>query len=623
MKNKIIIKILTVLIIFMGFMFGIFAGGIEITEVRPSKILYFTGEPGSVRIGIINRGNTTIKGMLKVKDEWNIDKSKYIYSENINLNAGQKKVINVAWQIGRYLYGHALRASVIVNNKTVGTKAEFFQVALKNDWFRMFILNGGGAAEKPSRGKNPFVTYNNFSNHFSYAYSDFSHLAPEPDIYYSGQGRYRIDKKKLIEQIKKSHELGIQSGAYTLNTGGGPACYELARKHPEWFLRDNRGAFHLCKRQVSPVELAYPADKRPSAWYLLAPDFGNPEVVKYSADEIVRAIKMFDWDSVFFDVAPYGMIHYPVNMYSFKKNTMYTWDGKPLHRGKDPDALSAKILRRVRKIIRKSYPDVVLWYNGTSPKHTFKRKQVYACLEDSQTAALCELQGSQLVNPKSTWNNWRSLYEKLVSDRDTYMKKPKLVNTILATGYLYNKSFPKIFKSSRELWTMTKHLGSMLIATRYHPCLLTTGSWRPSTQFMTRYSAFLWEKDIKLMKKPWKKITVDSNREVWWEELVYTREKDSFIDTIIHIINSPEKENIDQAVKNDPPAARYVKIKMKTSGNNKAVKVWAVSSYNYNDKVREPKQILLKHKIIDNKIIVKVPPFVYHTMIVIRKNKTK
>jgi hypothetical protein len=620
------LKVLVVPPICVLFALCLFADSVEITDVRPSKIMYSSGEQGRASIVVRNSTASDVPGVLTVSDEWDVDESREVWEEEIGVPAGQDRVFDITWDAGDELYGHALRAVVMVDGKVVAERAEFFQVSVRDNWFRMFIINGGGRKDVAVRDKNPFATYYNFTNHFSYAEADFARLAPEPDVYYSGQARYRIDKKELIDSISFRHELGIRAGAYTVNVTGGPAGYELARQHPEWFLRDERGAFHACNRPVSPVDLAYPPDKRPKEWCLLAPDFGNPDVVQYGADEVVRAIAMFDWDAFFFDVAPYGMIHYNVNSSNQPNAVMYTWDGALWHRGKDPDSFSVETLRRVRRIIRESYPHQVLWYNGANPEHAFMRKQSYAALEDPLGGTLCELQGVQLINPTSPWHNWRSLFEFLMANRSIYFEDPRLDTTVLALGYLYNLSFDsrmsaEAFEASRDTWAMANHIGAFFIAGHFHPCLTSSSSWRPSTQFMTRYSSLLWAENVKLMANPWDTITVNSNREVWWEEAVYTRETDSFKDTIIHILNSPEQETIDPEVSEDPPPARYVEVAMKMGENHGDVRVWALSPYNYADTLRQPKQSRLTPHISGGKLVVELPPFVYHTAVVIRESK--
>ena len=87
---------------------------------------------------------------------------------------------------------------------------------------------------------------------------------------------------------------------------------------------------------------------------------------------------------------------------------------------------------------------------------------------------------------------------------------------------------------------------------------------------MTRYSALLWGKDIRLLKDAWKTYTVNSNREVWWEDTVYRREGPQTTDTLIHIVNPPELESVDLKVATDPHPARHVEVEFPLHGSANA-----------------------------------------------------
>ncbi len=637
MENKLSLKHSIIFTLLFGLLCGNAFSSAFISDVRPSKVLYIIGEddPGKAAITLKNSGLSDIRGTLTVMEEWEIDDSREVWKSEVDLKAEEEKVIDITWDLGSHLYGHGLRASLTVNGKVVSKKAEFFQTAKRENWFRMFMLNGGGLADRETRDNNPFVTYGNFGNHFGYALSDFAALAPEPKIYYSGQGSRLIVKQEMIETIRKSQELGGRHGSYVQSCGAAAAGYELARKHPEWFLRDTRGAFHTVasNRPFSPIDLAYPPDKQPAGWYLLAPDLGNPEVAEFGAKEIVRSIDMFNFDAVFFDSVVYGLLFYPHNQWfpPSDSRSFWTWDGEHYFRGKDPDATSADIQRRVREIIRKSHPKVVLWYNNADPTKAERREQSLAALDDPKSGTLHENQGLQLIRQNYPQHNWRAYFEILVAHRDKYMADPEfpgLEDTIRAVGYMYNRTFhtagdltEEEWIASRDTWTTARHVGALYISGTYHPCLTSSTAWRPTTQFMTRYSSFLWDEGIRLMDKPWEKIDVISNREVWWEETVYTKGNDSFHDTIIHLVNSPETENVDIKLTEDPPAVMQMEVEMKLSGDKEPVAVWALTPYDYDDEIREPEAIRITPEISGGRMLFKVPPFTYYTMLVIRETK--
>jgi len=255
-------KRLMLAIALLGIMVGqalplIAAESVTIVKVKPSKVLYLFGEDATAQIILKNNTQTVQKGNLVVREEWDLTESREVASVKVSLNPGEEKSIPIKWNVGNVMYGRALRATFLQNGKEVARNVEFFQVAGANNWFRTMIINGGGIADRPARDTDPFVTYTNFDNHFAYAASDFACLAPEEDVWYSGQTGYYIEKRKLIEGIKRRRSIGVRSGAYTNSSTGGIPGYELARRHPEWFVRDEKGAFLFgWKTGVSPIDLS-------------------------------------------------------------------------------------------------------------------------------------------------------------------------------------------------------------------------------------------------------------------------------------------------------------------------------------------------------------------------------
>lgn len=628
MKLNIYLSSIILLSISVLYSEGLYASPVVIVMVRPSKITYLVGENAKSSITLNNSTSSNIKGILKVTDEWDSDNAREIFSREISVPAKGETAVDVSWINNNECYGHALKAEFLLDGKTISNKSEFFQVSRKDNWFRTFIINGG-SNRNPNRVANlPFSTYSNYKNFFAYALSDCVALAPEPDFYYSGQTAYPIDKKKMIADIRDSHNMGCRSGGYTQTVTGGPAGYEFARQHPDWFARDPRGAFHTSGSPVSPIFLDGPVDKKPPkeytsrTFFMLVPDFGNPQMRRYAADEIVRAFEMFDFDAMYFDTYPYGMFYWPNRGYD---ETMFTWEGKPLNRGKDPDPFTVEILSEIRRIIRKSCPDIAIWYNGLLSIAAWKHATDIAALKVSQTGSLVELQGKSIIDD-APYSNWRVLYESLINRRNMIMKNPEINSASFLVGYLYNTYFDKLmskeeFQASRDTWTMSNHLGSIILASHFHPCLLCSSSFRPSVQFMTRYSSFLWDERIRLLDRPWERMSVISNREVWWEEACYERQCDTFKDTIIHLVNAPEKETTDYKASEDPPSVQNAILEMNAPAKPGIIKAWMMEPYNYDNAAQEPTQIELDVRRSDHMITIPLPPFTYHAMIVVREYK--
>lgn len=595
---------------------------VAIERIHPNKILYLFNETATAQIALKNTSDAPQKGELVATEEWDLLESRKVWSGPVELKPGEAKTVSFQWNVGNIMYGRALRVAFTQAGKTVAKGVEFYQVADPKDWFRCFLINGGGGADQETMKTDPFVTYGNFDNHFAYMLSGFSHLAPQEDEWVGGQFTVRWNKKEMIERIRARQALGIRAGAYTIGATGGPAGYEFARQHPDWMLRNKKGAFLLSwDSPVSPVEVARKTTEPLTTWYALAPDLGNPDVVQYGAEEIVRAIKVFGWDSVFFD-GIYSVLPdapgYPFG---------YTWDGQPSTRNTTADKLSVQCVRKVIEIIRKSYPNISLWYNGSGPRPGDPLAEAHASsLQDLNCGTLFEIQGGQVANPNYHGHQWRNLYEIWVNERNQLQKAKGLNDPVLATGYMYNMDPVSVmtkeeFAATRDTWTTANHIGAFLIAARIHPCVLCSTGFRPAMQFMTRYSSLLWSRDVKWVKEPWKTINVESNREVWWEECVYTRETPAYKDTMIHLLNSPDEEDITFKAAKDPEAAKYVEVELITDGDPKKVQACALQMYGYDSNQREPTIVPLKTEIDGRKVIVEVPQFKYHTLIVFRQKK--
>jgi hypothetical protein len=90
---------------------------------------------------------------------------------------------------------------------------------------------------------------------------------------------------------------------------------------------------------------------------------------------------------------------------------------------------------------------------------------------------------------------------------------------------------------------------------------------------------------------------------------------------LIHVINSPESERIDPNEPSDPPAAKYVEVEMEFDGDRSSLEVWALQRYDYEAVSREPVQKKLTPEFDGSTMIVELPPFKYHTLLVIRRGK--
>jgi hypothetical protein len=234
--------------------------------------------------------------------------------------------------------------------------------------------------------------------------------------------------------------------------------------------------------------------------------------------------------------------------------------------------------------------------------------------------------------PGSTFNNWRRCYDSYAEQRDAVTQR---YGTAVTAGYT----------AAYWSWPTESHLGALYLATQMHPCNChQPGTW-PATQFMTRYSAILWQPDVKTIKEPEKLFAVETARPIWWEKSVYRRPVAKGEDLLVHLVNSPETETVDIKREIVPPAAAC-KVTLTIPEKKKVRSVWVLEprtkplddggatatmtlepdgktwAHKTGSLCRTgPSQVELKPVINGDRATVEVPPFHYYSLVVFRLEK--
>jgi hypothetical protein len=253
-------------------------------------------------------------------------------------------------------------------------------------------------------------------------------------------------------------------------------------------------------------------------------------------------------------------------------------------------------------------------------------------LADSKAGRLWEHQSAQITDPNYFSHNWRCLFEAYLDQRDgTRQEKndfgKKLSDIVVSGGLHYSNFYLKMgdngkaeFLKTRNQWAWANHAISLMAATQMH--FFGGGyAFRPISQLMTRYSKFFWDEDLKIVDKTYRKFAVDSLREIWWEEVVYTRETPEYTEYIFNLVNSPDVEKPHMFIYNDPEVADDVEIAMLKFNSTDGIKAWAMSPYDYQAAVKEPKHSEIKPKLVDGEVVLEVPEFTYFSLVVVRKYK--
>jgi hypothetical protein len=443
------------------------------------------------------------------------------------------------------------------------------------------------------------------------------------------QGRYAAGR-----------QLGIMGTFYQTFSYAGQMGYEVLRKHPEFCLYDPNGQFAvdpIYGGYPNPFELASPMeigpkrqvrkpylDRRLTSWQHGVMNYASEDTVRYMAECIKEHATFLNCDGIYVDG----------NIGIYRG---YAHDGKPnvpTDKYDDYVALNARNHRVFSETLKAENPNFGTWYNWTAGASEHYGSQGHINYHGTGGSKLDPRDDA--VRAAAGWRNVMFLDETprqffgedagpcypdrhlrhLCDNRDYLVQK---IGANLIQGYIAN--YMGIEQESppgpdRWGWAAHNYLGAQHIATQHHVVSWFLPSWRPTLQFMTRYSRFLWAPDIKLVPEAEKLVSVTGTDQVWWQRLVYRRDTADGHDLIVHLVRIPPFKKWDLKWLDEPKPLEGVRITANV-GSGKLRDVQAMRPY-YFDEPQQPVQRTVEAVVNNGRIEITVPEVRYHTMIVFR-----
>ncbi len=615
--------------------------GMEVCRIQPDKIVYPENTAGTMTVVVRNTGVEKESSTLRISEEWNLEKPEFLHTAEITLEPGQTKTLQFPYNSGSKRYGRVIRAELLQNGKVISRKGEYFNVI--NEWWRVAMGPGFGSTIS---GITPLLqktaAYYGLTPKApkKYPHTDFSseiieRICPElgPFLGYGtmetrwvmtrsciggnyAPSQYPPDKQwyaikfesrttgRMLKDADIFHKWGMHHTRYTINNMESSFGFELARKHPEYILRNSRGGFegHYMHNGVSPVTVSR-QDLPCRQWVYLTPNLFEMEVLDWALDDLIAGIKAFREDGVYFDGR-------------YCSHRGYDHLGNDLTKKYNVRDTVIRNMKHTLKRIQSELPNAYIWSNGcdaTDPES--------ALLSSSRVGVLKEIQQSFIISPTRNYHQYRSLLETVLGQRDQ-LRKPtenSMIKTdILHLGYLGTWNRKNIIQA-RECWTWSNHVMAIFAAALGHTMAYQI-QFRPIRQLQTGYSAFFWDENIRVIDDGYRKFQLDSLREVWYEDTIYYKKTPKYTDYYIHLINTPETENAIDTVPVDPPAADDVEIATKLFGKEQnKIQAWTIQPYDYDSKILEPTVTKLSPKMIKKEMVFAIPPFKFYSLLVIRK----
>jgi hypothetical protein len=539
--------------------------GLCVGTVWPGKLVYRTNEAAQASVAVFNGTAAEQTVMLKCALESDLSHVRPLPPATVTLAPGERREVPVAWNTGREEYGFALTAALVdAAGKTVSDGREYFSVA-DNLW-KVGIDQGGRGCGVPSGpGPNPslpvadiqrgeeglakilaqplekvYWNYCNYNEFYAWSPDDFFNMAPATDYWYSGTGNYTIGKRHLQMAIAWLHRRGMRATAYLNPFSIGYGGEEAYRAHPEWFVYEKSGQLALGTYYQKKLEVGNQIGDDIPWKYQLSPyalglnvNIATLEPIDAQVTQIVKAAKLFKWDGIRFDNA-----YYVAYGYDF-------W-GKKID-GNDPkrkDALEARAWAHMRDSVWKQLgPNFVI---GDNDDYQFRDRGPAAWDETCRKGQLLmeEVPRSSYAAQSPT-NRWEDFMRH-------YHTSGEAVRAL--GGHHLMIGFDTQYPVDHLYMSIFTYAGrSHPYAYQYHAETLPLGDY---AQFMTRYSALLWDVDrVKALPDAEKRITIQSPRPVWWKEYATVRTApEGRKQYILHLVNPPVQERIYTDPTNKVPA---------------------------------------------------------------------
>ena len=412
--------------------------------------------------------------------------------------------------------------------------------------------------------------------------------------------------QEILDDSRKSHEWGFHHTFFTIDNLEGQPGFELARKYPEYILRDSRGGYvgYYMTAKADPVKLADFNNRYPE-WSYVNPNFYNHKVLEWALDSLTDAITYLECDGVYFD-----------GRYFPREGFDHT--GADMAKRHDTHKKTIENMKYSRTRLRKANPKCYIWSNGADEKDP--QSEMY---NDPNSGALLEIQDPFITDPNRAYHSWRGLMEACNQTRNSFWtpSKGSLMNSkIIHMGYIAVYNDPELREPTRGFWPYSSHVASIIAANAFHPIVFGE-AFRPFVQMMTRYSEFYWHEDVNLRKNAYKEFNVDGLREVWWEDSVYYRETPGYTDYYVHLVNTSDVEKAVHNIPNDPSPADDIEVSTALIKDLSKVKAWAIQPYGYGAKIYEPVVKSVGSQKVEKEVVFAVPEFKYYTLLVIRDYK--
>ena len=508
-----------------------------VARVEVDKVHYLPGETVKATARVAG-GRSGGAYTLVAEDVTEVAAARTVFTKKLQLGS-EEQAVEFEFPVGEREFGHELRCSLRAGGAVRHARSEVFGVS--RNVYRVGICGPGGpqdmrnytaarAAEQMERARR---LYANYFERFAWAPCDYSNLAPQTEVFFSGQTQYPGSISGFKNLIGAAHKVGVKAITYGKACAAGIDGFKTFQRHPDFFGHRPEGpaceamsVFYLERMLANDYNLhAPPSQGGWQHWASLWCNWSNPRTVEFGAQAIVDSIEMLGWDGV-------------------------RWDGHFVGAQK-----------RFLEILKDKHPNFVHGYNISFAR---PGSALFMPPDTTDFHEVARDHGLLMDESVRDWSHsnfssgaTRPFYEAMCREAD-YEKR---------IGGL--PLFITFDMASKQDLTFGVLCG--LAAGERYTYITSPGDFAfgPLPKFLTRYSAFVWD-DTRRVARPDSAIAVAVGKgpkgaAPWWRESVWLRKAaDGRQQLLINLLNPPGYTAFSSRVQPPPTDLRDVALTVAT-----------------------------------------------------------
>jgi len=592
-----------------------------VRQVMPRKLWSRPGDTQEFIVWTHNRSGKPQAGNLVLTIEQGLNTKAQVASKEVTIADGDYRVDSILWEIPKdqLMWGARVIASFEQEGESLPSADEFFSIH-QNPWA---VMNFGGN----HRNRNPYhspTPYRNYIESFGVKASDSVQPMPDdPSVpYITGMSGYATLIALQKEMADWNRYIGRSSFMYLSPLATSYRAELNYLKHPEWYqgrISWTDQAHDMWVNAENAVIDAWknkkPGPGVPDLFHIeTSLNFNYESLVKRTIEGSLASIDMVGWDGIRGDGLPLALAG---------RNSLGHATGPK--DGMERKKQSAALLRRMRSTIRKNHPNFVWGSNGdlygVGNVLTDRRNATPDIKQCPAFIAMFE--GGNLEGGNYMDEGWMNAYMYLdtrnIIANYLYTCRRQADFTRQAGGFFHTFSPQRDgtghFVQSDIYYNLLTILAGAQYPGRYSA---TPGSETGSAQFITRFSEFLWDIELKWMKDAADFIRVDTDEEVWYEDTVVWKDlPDGRRRYVIPIINPPTMERFykDRFSEVAEPIKEPFEVEVETPEGFEDADVWMLTAEPHTAAIK------LDAEADDAAVVFEVPELIIYRVIVIEFKK--